>query len=144
MAREYRRRTLPGASLERLLCGLERLNPKPELVNLQLGEDRLLASSWDGRWAGELSEAADFAATADLIGQLDLVISVDTASAHLLGAIGAPGWILLPWSADPRWLRQRHDSPWYPNLKLWRQPRHRDWDGLVEQVISGLAIWLRR
>jgi len=144
MAREYRRRTLPGASLERLLCGLERLNPKPELVNLQLGEDRLLASSWDGRWAGELSEAADFAATADLIGQLDLVISVDTASAHLLGAIGAPGWILLPWSADPRWLRQRHDSPWYPNLRLWRQPRHRDWDGLVEQVLSGLAIWLRR
>ena len=144
MAREYRRRTLPAASLERLLAGLERLDPRPELINLQLGDDRLLASGWNGHWAGELNETADFAATANLISQLDLVISVDTASAHLLGAIGAPGWILLPWSSDPRWLRQRHDSPWYPSLRLWRQPRHQDWDGLVDQVLTGLAILLRR
>lgn len=144
MAREYRRRTLPAASLLRLLSGLESITPALELVNLQLGEDRLLARGWGGCWSEELQSDADFAATASLIGSLDLVISVDTASAHLVGALGAPGWILLPWSADPRWLRRRYDSPWYPSLRLWRQPRHGDWDGLVDQVLSGLPIWLQR
>ena len=144
MAREYWRRSLPTATLIRLLEGLSRITPTPALVNLQLGSDRSQAEAWDGPWSAELSSDADFAATADLIGSLDLVISVDTASAHLVGALGAPGWILLPWSADPRWLRRRCDSPWYPDLELWRQPTHGDWDGLVDRLLRSLPIWLQR
>ena len=135
---------MPTASLMRLLEGLSRITPTPALVNLQLGSDRAQAAAWAGPWSAELSSDADFAATADLIGSLDLVISVDTATAHLVGALGAPGWILLPWSADPRWLRRRCDSPWYPDLELWRQPTHGDWDGLVDRLLRSLPIWLQR
>jgi tetratricopeptide (TPR) repeat protein len=73
----------------------------------------------------------DFADTAALIAQLDAVIAVDTAVAHLAGALGKPLYLLLPFAADFRWLRERQDSPWYPSARLFRQPRFGDWDGAV-------------
>ena len=84
-----------------------------QLVNLQVGHDRAMATPLASRFADALPETADFSATAALVRQLDLVICVDTAIAHLAGALGHPAWILLPFAADPRWLRDRSDSPWY-------------------------------
>jgi len=76
----------------------------------------------------------DFADTAAAITALDLVISVDTAVAHLAGALGKPLFLLLPFAADFRWLRERSDSPWYPTARLFRQPRFGDWASVVEVV----------
>ncbi|HOE42336.1 MAG TPA: hypothetical protein PLB25_12005 [Rhodoferax sp.] len=83
----------------------------------------------------------DFADTAAVIGQLDLVISVDTAVAHLAGALGKPCWVLLPAvMTDWRWLEQRTDSPWYPEvLRLFRQPRQVGWAPVIEQLRVALT-----
>ena len=77
---------------------------------------------------------SDFSDTAQLLRQLDLVITVDTAVAHLSGALNKPTWVLLPQNADFRWLRQRSDSPWYPSMRLFRQRAHGDWQSVVDQL----------
>lgn len=76
----------------------------------------------------------DFADTAAIIANLDLVISVDTAVAHLAGALGKPVWLLVPHVADWRWLKGRSDSPWYPTMRLFRQPAIGQWGQVLEQV----------
>lgn len=84
-------------------------------------------------------QLGDFADTAALIAGLDLVISVDTAVAHLAGALGLRCWVLLPARrADWRWLEGRTDSPWYPDLRLFRQARHDDWSAVVASVAKAL------
>jgi len=82
-------------------------------------------------WASELN---DFADTAALVANLDLVISVDTAVVHLCGATGRPVWVLLPTPADWRWMMHRADSPWYPTARLFRQPTRGDWAGCLKQL----------
>jgi tetratricopeptide (TPR) repeat protein len=82
----------------------------------------------------------DFADTAAVIALLDVVVSVDTAVAHLAGAMGKPVVVLLPYAADFRWLRGRDNTPWYPKAKLFRQPEFGDWDS----VIDGLRDELRQ
>jgi tetratricopeptide (TPR) repeat protein len=84
-------------------------------------------------------ELKDFAVTAAVMKQMDLIISIDTAAAHLAGAIGAPVWVLLGWLADWRWMRDRSDSPWYPTARLFRQPATGDWESLVSQVRQELV-----
>ncbi len=79
-------------------------------------------------------ELNDFADTAALIQNLDLVISVDTAVAHLAGALGRPVWTLLPFVPDWRWMLDREDSPWYPTMRLFRQPSIGDWKSVIERV----------
>jgi tetratricopeptide (TPR) repeat protein len=76
----------------------------------------------------------DFVDTAAVISLLDVVISVDTAVAHLAAAMGKPVVILLPYAADFRWMRNRDDSPWYPTAELFRQPAFADWDSVVARV----------
>jgi hypothetical protein len=79
----------------------------------------------------------DFADLAAVIEQLDLVVSVDTATAHLAGALGKPCWVLLPWfRTDWRWLDGRDDSPWYPSVRLFRQPAFGDWAGAIEALVA--------
>jgi ADP-heptose:LPS heptosyltransferase len=85
------------------------------------------------------SELETFAHTAALIDALDLVITADTAVAHLAGALGKPVWILLPFAPDWRWMREREDSPWYPSARLFRQPGIGDWDSVIERVVAALA-----
>ena len=79
-------------------------------------------------------ELTDFCDTAAVIELLDLVICVDTAVAHLAGALGKPVWVMLSWPGDWRWLEERDDSPWYPTMRLFRQRVRRDWDEVVERV----------
>ncbi len=80
----------------------------------------------------------DFAVTAAIIEQLDLVISIDTAVAHLAGAIAKPVWLLIPFAPDWRWLLKRDDSPWYPTMRLFRQDSPNDWEGVVNKVYDAL------
>jgi hypothetical protein len=83
-------------------------------------------------------ELADFADTAAVISLLDVVVSVDTAVAHLAGALGKPVIVLLPHAADFRWMRERGDSPWYPTAKLLRQPAFGDWDSVIIRLSDEL------
>ncbi len=80
----------------------------------------------------------DFADTAGLIENLDLVISVDTAVAHLAGAMGKPVWVLLGHVPAWRWLLDRPDSPWYPTMRLFRQPTMGDWNTPIAQLAAAL------
>jgi hypothetical protein len=85
--------------------------------------------------SGELSS---FAETAAVVANLDLVIAVDTAVAHLAGALGKPVWVMLPWLPDWRWLLDRDDTPWYPTMRLFRQPRPGDWASVITRVAGEL------
>ncbi len=82
------------------------------------------------------SSLVDFAETASLLSQMDLVISADTAVAHLAGALALPTWLLLPFSHDWRWLIGRDDSPWYPTMRLFRQPARGDWGSVIDAVAA--------
>ena len=89
-------------------------------------------------------DPANMADTAAKILQLDLVIAVDTAVAHLAGALGKPVWVMLPWVPDWRWLLEREDSPWYPSMRLFRQSERGAWAPVVARVreaLAELAAW---
>ena len=81
----------------------------------------------------------DMADTADLLAELDLLITCDTAVAHLAGALGRPVWTMLAHAADWRWLQKRDDTPWYPTMRLFRQPRAGDWASVAEEVTRAFA-----
>jgi len=98
-----------------------------------------LAAIWRGTQIVDLgSELGDFADTAALVSQLDLVITVDTATAHLAGALGKPVWILNRLDTCWRWLQDRADSPWYPTARIFRQTRRGSWDDVLIDVRAAL------
>ena len=80
----------------------------------------------------------DFADTAAVIAQLDMVISVDSSIAHLAGALGKPVWVLLPYPGDWRWMLDRDDSPWYPSAQIFRQGRLGEWGEVIDRVADRL------
>jgi Glycosyltransferase family 9 (heptosyltransferase) len=84
-------------------------------------------------------ECDTFIDTAAAISCLDLVITVDTAVAHLAGALGKPCWIMLPYAPDWRWLQARTDTPWYPNTRLFRQTEYGNWKTVIAEVTQALA-----
>ena len=86
-------------------------------------------------FGGDLKNFADTAALCELT---DIVISIDTSVAHLAGTLGKTTWILLPYSPDWRWLLDRNDSPWYTSVKLYRQEKINDWDGVLVNIQSDL------
>ncbi|TCD58126.1 tetratricopeptide repeat protein [Synechococcus sp. BS55D] len=131
----YRNKSMPVAELMPLFVDMLSLG-LIQLHSLQFGKDAEQLAPWldyEGvsDWHHKLS---DFSETAHLIRQMDLVISVDTAVAHLAGALNRPTWLLLPQNADFRWLKDRQDSPWYPSMRLFRQRQHGDWSSVVEQL----------
>ncbi|MDP2876444.1 MAG: tetratricopeptide repeat protein [Holophaga sp.] len=111
---------LPGVAWFSLQLGREGLPPLPNLVSLA-------------------SLLKNFADTAYALSALDLVITVDTSVAHLAGALGVPTFLLLPFQPDFRWMLNRHDSPWYPTMRLYRQPAYGDWESVIRQVVVDLT-----
>ena len=117
-----------------------------QMVNLQFGEK---AMEWDnsvpvfapqlkGKLLHVLEDHYDFADTAAIIEHLDLVITVDTAVAHLAAALGKPTWVLSRYDGCWRWLKDRSDSPWYPSVGLFRQTQPGDWDTVIRKVEENL------
>jgi len=120
-------------------------NPNIAFYSLQKGQpgEAELAELTHNRWNGpdivDLTGAiGDFADTAAFIDNLDLVITVDTAAAHLTGALGKPVWILNRFDTDWRWLLGRSDSPWYPTAKIYRQDTAGEWDSVLQRVKTDL------
>ncbi len=137
----YRHKTIP---LDLLFSDLEELIALDliQLHSLQVGKDAEQLDKYKKHcglhdWNGRLN---DFSDTAYVISQLDLVISVDTAVAHLSGALGKPTWLLLPANADFRWLLDCSDSPWYPTMRIFRQPGRGDWQSVANEIIEQLKI----
>ncbi|RMF86807.1 MAG: hypothetical protein D6736_14240, partial [Nitrospinota bacterium] len=89
-------------------------------------------------------ETGLFMDTAAVMMHLDLVITIDTAIAHLAGALGVPVWLLLSSAPDWRWLLDRDDTPWYPTMRLFRQPRLGDWETVLQRVATALTSLLSR
>jgi hypothetical protein len=104
--------------------------------SLQIGKagEDVTSSQYAGKVVDLTAQIEDFADTAAIVEQLDLVISVDTAVAHLAGALGKQVWLLLPFAPDWRWLLNREDSPWYPTMRLFRQSRLGDWESVISHV----------
>jgi ADP-heptose:LPS heptosyltransferase len=109
-------------------------------VSLQLGPaaDQMRRAPAGMELIDFTSDLQNFADTAALVANLDLVIAVDTAVAHLTAALSKPIWMLIPTMPDWRWLLQRDDSPWYPTMRLFRQSTRGDWKDVVERVKLGL------
>ena len=110
-------------------------------VNLQKGAARSQLNRIGPGIVDWMDDCADFLDTAALVTNLDLVISVDTAVAHLAGALGKPVWLLNRFESEWRWLLDRDDSPWYPTMRIFRQTRRGDWDEVIERVAAALATW---
>jgi Flp pilus assembly protein TadD len=89
-----------------------------------------------------MEECTDLLDTAALVQQLDLVISVDTAVAHLAGALAKPVWLLNRYESEWRWLLRREDTPWYPTMRIFRQPALHDWDSVIARIAAELAKWI--
>ncbi|MGH6728146.1 MAG: tetratricopeptide repeat protein [Pseudolabrys sp.] len=130
-------RSIPLAKLRALFDnndGVEWLSVQRELRN---GDGEILNAYSQVHHLGP--ELADFGDTAAVLALADLVITVDTAVAHLAGALGRPVWVLLPFCPDFRWLLDRDDSPWYPSARLFRQPRMADWDSVIASLREAIA-----
>jgi tetratricopeptide (TPR) repeat protein len=128
-----RRRSMPTLALRPLV---EMLGPA--LVSLQVGPAAAELQALFGI-ADRGAALRDFADTACVVEGLELVIAVDTSTAHLAAAMGKPVWLLLPFAPDWRWMTQRADSPWYRSIRIFRQAAPGDWDGLVREVTAALA-----
>jgi len=111
-------------------------------ISLQMGLDGKELAPFQEQYSiyDAAHEVSDFGDTAALVADLDLVISVDTAVAHLAGAMNKPVWLLISAANDWRWMAHREDSPWYPSMKIFRARRLRDWTDVMAAVAQDLAM----
>ena len=116
--------------------------PGVQLIGLQKGTaaGQMKDLTWERPIINLADELNDFADTAAVIENLDLVISVDTAVLHLAGAMGKPAWALISSCPDWRWMLDRQDCPWYPTIKLFRQERHDGWEVVLKRVTKELSL----
>jgi Flp pilus assembly protein TadD len=113
--------------------------PGVQYVSLQKDEAAQQLNNKNWRVLDWMGDCDDFMDTAALISGLDIVITVDTAIAHLAGAMGKPVWLLNRTAGDWRWMSDREDSPWYPGMRIFRQKVARDWDSVIEAVTDELG-----
>lgn len=132
---EDRARSLIPAQIAPLLA-----LPNVRWISLQKTDDpaKRADAVMNARLTDWMGDATDFADTAALIDNLDLVISVDTSVAHLAAAMGKPVWLLNRFAGCWRWLRDRDDSPWYPSVRLFTQSQRGDWGGVLDRVAEAL------
>jgi Flp pilus assembly protein TadD len=128
-----RNRSIPLSAFEPL-----RRIPGLRLISLQKGDAAGEATASASGMVDWTSDLSDLAETAALVDNLDLVISVDTSVAHLAGAMGKRAWTLIPFAPDWRWMLNRSDSPWYPTMRLFRQPALHDWATPIRQLAAEL------
>jgi len=129
-------------------CPLEHYFPlfqfsQLKFYGLQKGNPASLPKELPANMVNLGNEFGTFADTAGAIACLDLVISVDTAVAHLAGAMGKPVWLILPYAPDWRWLMDRTDTPWYPTMRIFRQPSPGDWEGAINMLKRSLQYWIK-
>jgi hypothetical protein len=108
--------------------------------SLQKGPDARQTPPVGMDWVDFTGELNDFADTAALIENLDMVISIDTSVAHLAGALGKTVWVLIPFQNDFRWLLDREDTPWYSRMRLFRQKYREDWVEVIERMRQELEV----
>lgn len=134
------RRNSLNANRSMLLSDLGPLLDVPDIryYSLQLGPDAEQTKMYADKLIDITGSIRDFGDTAAIISQLDLVITIDSAVAHLAGALGAPGWIMLKHAPDWRWLLSRDDSPWYSSLQLFRQKEPGNWDSVTGRLVEAL------
>ncbi|MGD0390854.1 MAG: tetratricopeptide repeat protein, partial [Tepidisphaeraceae bacterium] len=113
-------------SLQKGPAGEQARNPPAGLQLIDLGPD-----------------LNDFADTAAVMSLMDLIVTTDTSVPHLAGALARPVWVMLQYVPDFRWLLERQDSPWYPSMRLFRQPRAKDWDSVITRVADELSSWIK-
>ncbi len=121
--------------------------PGVRLISLQVGDGRDQVQEIDGRFPVidlPRRRGRDFSETAAIMCSLDLVISPDSAVAHLAGGLGIPVWVALPYSCDWRWLSGRDDSPWYPTMRLFRQSKPAEWGPVFQRMGDALKRMLGR
>ncbi len=116
--------------------------PGFEWYSLQVGSAglQLADPGIGGRICNLAPELTDYAETAAAISHLDLVITADTSVAHLAGSLVTPVWMLIPFAPDWRWQLDRDDSPWYPSLRIFRQPAAGDWESVMQTVAAALRV----
>jgi hypothetical protein len=140
-------RSIDLATLDPLFSEPDVSQPGVQWISLQYGDHEALEREVAGRpifvdrtvdqFAGHQFTGIDrFAAQ---IAAMDLVITIDNSTAHLAGALGIPTWVLLPFAPDWRWMLDRDDSPWYPTMRLFRQPKPGDWQPVVRSILKALA-----
>ena len=119
--------------------------PGCSFFSLQTGpaRDEIKAGGLGGLFEDLGAGLTDFAHTADILRQTDLLISVDTASAHLAGAMGLEVWTLLTYAPDWRWMLRRADTPWYASMRLYRQPVPHDWESVMAEIEKDLTARAR-
>ena len=136
-----RTRSIPAPTLLAPLLGMDDL----DLLSVQKGHGSdQLAALPSGRVRDLGPELTTFGDTAAVLTLVDLLVTVDTSVAHLAGALGTTVWTLLPFAPDFRWMLDRPDTPWYPTMRLFRQPRPGAWGEVVEQVADELRSMSRR
>ena len=131
------RRSMPLAALGPILQA-----GQGNLISLQAGARASDAAQMPGV-ANVSADLTNWSETAAAISALDLVITVDTAVAHMAGALGIPVWVMLPHAPDWRWMLGRSDTPWYTGMRLFRQPRPGEWASVAGQVANELAALTR-
>jgi hypothetical protein len=123
------RRSVPFSEIQRLA--------HLPVIDWHILQREAWRAGWDGK-LGVISGGDNPLDDARVMRALDLIISVDTMTAHLAGALGQRTWTLLPYDADWRWMLEREDSPWYPTMRLFRQKEEGRWDAVIDEVARAL------
>ena len=114
-----------------------------QLISLQKEDGAEQVGAWRGQIENWMDDCHDFMDTAALVQNLDLVIAVDSAVAHLAGALGKPVWLLNRFRSEWRWGLESERTPWYPSMRIFRQGEDTSWDRVIAQVADELAKFQR-